>query len=308
MNARSTKRASVRSKKTCTFRPLSSCCPPSFVWWFQHSPPHHPVTLPQGGQRANDDDDMIVPSSSSRGGGGGGGGGGMWWDDEDSLVPFYIAMTFWTGTYWYGRFILHRDFGRWNAIHNLHHIVAMTLATLSLQQIIIREHIPILFSLSYFMVDALDCVLRRDMEYLLHASICLILGIANYIHPTFYTLRMNSKATYCELSTPLLHWSKRTRRPWHFLLFAIVFTMCRIVWIPIMYRQLLYHGNIPYYHPMMLLLAAFYLLNGLWWTKILKIIFSHGKSTTSGGGDTNGGAGPASSSTSDDASLKKKGE
>jgi TLC domain len=244
------------------------------------------------------------------------GGGDGWWDDEDSLVLFYIFLTFWIGTYLYGRFILKRDFGRWDAIHNLHHIVAMTLATLSLQQIIIREHIPILFSLSYFTVDALDCVIRRDGEYLLHASICLILGLANYTHPILYTLRMNSKASFCELSTPFLHWSKRTRRPFHFLLFAMVFTICRIVWIPIMYRQLLHH-NISYRHPIMLLLTAFYLLNGLWWTKIMKIILSHGKSTATTTGTTTGtsngdNSGPASSTTSDtvaaEASLKKKEE
>jgi hypothetical protein len=207
----------------------------------------------------------------------------QWWDDESSHVPFYIFATFWLGIYVYGRFLLRRDFSRWHTVHNIHHVVAITLATLSLLStttttngyfITVREHIPIAFSLCYFVVDAVDCIFRRDREYLLHATICLVLGVANYAHPTFFILKMNSKATYCELSTPFLHYSKQTRQPIHFILFAIVFTLCRIVWIPILYRQLLLtKGDITYRHPMMIVLAGFYVLNVVWWMKILRIIY-----------------------------------
>jgi hypothetical protein len=195
------------------------------------------------------------------------------------------------GLYLYGRFLLRRDFSRWHAVHNIHHVVAITLATLSLLSstttsttngffITVREHIPIAFSLCYFAVDAVDCMIRRDGEYLLHATICLVLGMANYTHPTFFVLKMNSKATYCELSTPFLHYSKQTRQPIHFILFAIVFTMCRIVWIPILYRQLLTDGDISYRHPMMIVLAGFYALNVMWWMKILRIIYKAAAVTT----------------------------
>jgi hypothetical protein len=207
-----------------------------------------------------------------------------WWDDESSHVPFYVFATFWLGVYLYGRFLLRRDFSKWHTVHNIHHVVAITLATLSLLStttttngfLRVREHIPIAFSLCYFVVDALDCMIRRDMEYLIHATICLILGMANYTQPTFFILKMNSKATYCELSTPFLHYSKQTRRPLHFILFAIVFTLCRIVWIPILYRQLLTESDgiiITYRHPMMIVLAGFYVLNVVWWMKILRIIY-----------------------------------
>ena len=89
------------------------------------------------------------------------------------------------------------------------------------------------------MIDIMDCCIRQDLIYSLHGICCFILGYMNYTIPILQILKMNSKATYCELSNPFMHFAKRTRQPFHFVLFAIVYTLCRIVWIPIMYYQLI---------------------------------------------------------------------
>lgn len=95
----------------------------------------------------------------------------------------------------------------------------------------------------YFVVDLIDCVERRDVPFIGHATCCLFLGRANYVHPACRALRMSSKAALLECSSPFLHFAKRTRQPLHFVLFAVVFTVCRIVWIPILMMQLLQYNH-----------------------------------------------------------------
>jgi hypothetical protein len=92
-------------------------------------------------------------------------------------------------------------------------------------------------------------------------------------------LRMNSKATLCELSSPFMHLAKLTRKPLHFLLFAVVFTLCRMVWLPMLVRQLLQKG-IALTDPIQLALLAFYALNIYWYSKILRILMEGSESKT----------------------------
>lgn len=82
---------------------------------------------------------------------------------------------------------------------------------------------------------------------------------------------MNSQGAQLELSTPFLHIAKRTRNPFHFLLFAVMFTLCRIIWIPIMMMQLRDHG-MEWTDIRLIIVMAFYGLNWFWYTKILKIL------------------------------------
>lgn len=203
-----------------------------------------------------------------------------------------------------------RDYHRWHALHNLHNGGAIVLASLSLYyasgggvggsgnnaaagtpattgsttgysttssptgrpSFHFNERIPILWSLGYFAVDCIDCCVRRDATYLLHAVCCAGLGLANYRTPVLRRLRMNSKAAYCELSSPFMHLAKMTRDPLHFALFAVVFTCCRMLWLPVMYRQLLAAG-MPWNDGRMLVFAAFYGLNAYWYAKILRILY-----------------------------------
>ena len=155
---------------------------------------------------------------------------------------------------------------------------AIFLGALSLyyhDDAILNERIPILWSLGYFLVDILDCSLRGDVAYLCHAIFCFTLGLANYHTPLLRTLRMNSKATFCELSNPCLHLAQRTRRAAHFGLFAMVFTACRVVWLPVLLAQL-QRAGMPWWDGRWLCLLAFYSLNWFWYAKILRILLGIG--------------------------------
>lgn len=195
--------------------------------------------------------------------------------DDTFMIPFILPFVFWLLCYidyTYRRQLL---FHKWILIHNIHNFGAILLGTISLywnNDHIFSERIPILWSLSYFIIDLYDCISRYDITYTLHAVFCIGLGLCNYHTILFRTLRMNSKATYLELSNPVMHLAKRTRQPFHFLLFAITFTLCRIVWIPILYYQLLQHLSL--YDIRLLILCAFYMLNVYWYYKIILILYN----------------------------------
>jgi hypothetical protein len=69
-----------------------------------------------------------------------------------------------------------------------------------------------------------------------------------------------------------MHLVKRTKMPEHMALFAAVFTVVRVIWLPMLIRQLLQHG-LPVTDPRLLCVSAFYLLNLFWYFKILKILY-----------------------------------
>jgi hypothetical protein len=83
---------------------------------------------------------------------------------------------------------------------------------------------------------------------------------------------MNSKATFLELSNPFMHLVKRTKKPEHMALFAAVFTVVRIIWLPILVWQLL-QNEVPVTDPRLLCVSAFYMLNLFWYFKILNILY-----------------------------------
>jgi hypothetical protein len=195
------------------------------------------------------------------------------YDVEDSLLPFSVPLFGWILTFIYCQ-LTDKSFENWAPVHMVHHLVGMILATLSLyydDESIFAERIGIMWSLSYFLVDLVDQVRLKSVSYSFHACCVLILGISNLYTPRFYRLRMNSKAMFLELSTPILYLSKNTRNPLHFLLFAVTFTLCRIVWIPFMMHQLLDDG-MPRKDPRFLVLVVFYGLNLFWYSKILRML------------------------------------
>jgi hypothetical protein len=245
------------------------------------------------------------------------------WNDaintEDAwFIPFGLPLMLWSGSYLYCRCYGH-SFHKWYFLHNVHNFGAILLGSISIfyagssistTHTSFNERIPILWSLSYFAVDILDCSLRLDVPYLFHALCCFFLGLMNYSVPTLRYLRMNSKAAYCELSNPFMHLAKRTRNPYHFLLFAVVFTACRMLWLPVMYYQLissytperndetLTPQQLPWYHPSCCILLAFYGLNVYWYVKILQIMFTGGRSSSEKPKDLK--------TTTDQASLRNK--
>eukprot|EP00977_Amphora_coffeiformis_P027575 scaffold34621_cov166-Amphora_coffeaeformis.AAC.18 len=152
---------------------------------------------------------------------------------------------------------------------------------------IFRERIVTLFTTGYFVVDLVDCATRMDGPYTFHAVTSLFLCLANYFTPLCQELRMTSKAALLEASTPFLYLAKKTRKPEHFGLFALVFTICRILWVPYMMKQIL-DGGIGVTDPIFIVLAGFYGLNLFWWYKILRIIVRGSSDASSKNDDSNG--------------------
>ena len=197
-------------------------------------------------------------------------------NDASSLLPLAVSLAFFSSAYGYSKCKRGLEFHKWLRIHNVHNGMAIVLGATSLylqNEEIFRERIPILWSVGYFVVDLFDCMYRMDVQYTFHAAVCLTLGCANYCSPLLQQLRMNSKATMCELSTPFMHWAKLTRKPIHFALFGMVFTLCRIVWLPVMMKQLR-NAGLPWSDVRLLGMIAFYCLNLYWYWKIIAILFA----------------------------------
>lgn len=202
------------------------------------------------------------------------------YNTDFSFWPLYLPLLLWTVSYFYARasgFAFHR----WHALHDLHNFGAIGLGFASLffnNDSLFNERIGILWSVGYFFVDCIDCLIRSDYTYLFHGVACLFLGLTNYSTPICRSLRMNSKATMCELSNPFMHVAKRTGQPWHFALFAVVYTLCRIIWIPIMMKQV--RAELEWADYRMIALMGFYGLNLFWYAKIIRIIVEGNKGST----------------------------
>lgn len=198
---------------------------------------------------------------------------------DDTWLPFALPFSMWVSFWIYARLLKKFDFSKWFPIHTLHHVGALTQASLSLyyqNNAIFNERIPIFWSASYFVLDILDSVVAGHVLYVAHGAVCLLLGIANYNIPLLRELRMNSKASYIETSSVILYQVKQNRKPWLFVLFAVTYTCCRIVWIPFMMKELLDNG-MEYTNFIFILLVLFYILQIHWWIKILKILASGGE-------------------------------
>jgi hypothetical protein len=200
------------------------------------------------------------------------------YNSEDSYLPLYLPLVIWVSSYLYCK-ATGKAFHRWYALHNFHNFGVILLGQISIHcndDDVFKERIATLWSTSYFLVDVVDCGLRLDATYLFHAVCCLVLCLGNYYTPLCQVLRMTSKAALMELSNPLMHLARRTRKAWHFALFAAMFTLCRVLWLPFIMKQLLGHGMLAT-DPLFVILVAFYGLNLFWYSKILRILVTGGK-------------------------------
>lgn len=196
---------------------------------------------------------------------------------------FWIPFAMWSGCWLHSVRKGKKDFPKWWQLHTLHHLGAITLASASLyidDDSIFNERNGILFSMSYFIVDIIDSIYMGHILYVAHGTACVVLGYANYNMSLLRALKMNSKASYIESSSVVLVQVKRYRKPWLFAIFALVYTLCRIVWIPCMAKTLLDNG-MERTHPVMMIMGLFYCLNIHWYIKIIKIaINGDGKKET----------------------------
>jgi hypothetical protein len=211
----------------------------------------------------------------------------VWFDHyntPDSWLPLLLPTVLWGGCWCYARLYRKIDFARWYAVHTLHHVGAIAIASCSLyfgDDGVVNERVGVLWSLPYFLVDIVDCVYMRHVLYIAHGLACAVLGLCNYNIPLLRALRMNSKASYIEASSVILYQVKQRREPWLFVVFAVTYTLCRIVWIPLMGKELLENG-MEWTDIIFLLLVAFYGLQIHWWVKILKILAKGSDGSESG--------------------------
>ena len=204
------------------------------------------------------------------------------YNHEESLFPFYVPLMLWSGAYIYCKLPPSSSssiknpplFHKLLWLHNIHNIGTIVIGLISLyinDDRFFHERISILWNLSYFTVDILDTVLRGDVAFTVHAVFCLILGTCNLRGRILQQIRANSKASLYECSSPFLHYAKITRKPEHFALFGLVFTLCRIIWIPMMIKELIASG-LPWYDLSPACLTGFYCLNLFWYYKIIRIV------------------------------------
>lgn len=214
---------------------------------------------------------------------------------DDTLLPLYLPLAIWVSTFVYAKWT-RREFHKWTTLHNFHNIGVILLGQISMHcanDDVFKERIATLWSTGYFLVDLVDCATRLDAPYSMHAICCLLLCMANYFTPLCQELRMTSKAALLEISNPFMHLAKKTRQPTHFLLFAVVYTVCRVVWLPVMMMQL-YSRGMAVSDPIIVILTAFYGLNLFWYYKIVRILLRGIK-----------GESPSSNSRTDDDSKKE---
>lgn len=85
-------------------------------------------------------------------------------------------------------------------ISNLNCLTLCAMAALSLLNLI-PETIPSCWSSSFFIVDIIDCVIRRDLMWGFHGVISLVLNVCTASSPVHRGLRSASKGFFTEGST-----------------------------------------------------------------------------------------------------------
>jgi TLC domain len=212
------------------------------------------------------------------------------YNSEESFLIFWLFLFFWVAAYFYGK-ANGQEFHDWLFLHNVHNLTAIVVGGACLciaDEKVFDEKYLIFFSLSYFLMDLVDCMIRMDYAYTAHAFFCVALSLGNYSIPTCRTLRTHSMASLIELSSPFFHVAKTTKKPLHFLLFALVFTVCRIIWVPVIMKRVHDGGVIFPYDPVQILLSGFYLLNCFWYFKIIRILVGGGGNKKKGDAEKKG--------------------
>ncbi len=91
-------------------------------------------------------------------------------------------------------------FGESTFISNLHSVPLCILAALSLLQII-PETVPLCWSISFFLLDTFDAIVRLEGMWFVHGVISLALNILTGVSARHRVLRSVSKGFFAEGST-----------------------------------------------------------------------------------------------------------
>jgi hypothetical protein len=91
-------------------------------------------------------------------------------------------------------------FGTSLTISNLHSVPLVLMASLSLYEVL-PEIYPLCLSVAFFIVDLIDCVVRREGMWTAHAVISLVLNVLTGWNTQHRLLRSVSKGFFAEAST-----------------------------------------------------------------------------------------------------------
>jgi hypothetical protein len=146
--------------------------------------------------------------------------------------------------------------------------------------------------MSYFFVDLIDCIIRRDVVFVIHALLALgICGGCLWSPIHHNTLRTVSLGAWVELSTPALHRWYATQTKRDYIIYFALFTLCRIIWIPYVLRQVIRQYAAPAMHTMHTVLTVLgtflYILQLGWYGNMIQTLrrythheFSNNNSTS----------------------------
>lgn len=199
-------------------------------------------------------------------------------DDSNSFAGNYLlfaAFTLgWVLSWCYSYRASNGDIHAWGnseSISNAHSIPLTVAAVLSILELI-PEIIPVAYSTSFFLVDIVDAVLRRDAMFGVHAALSLLLNMGASRNVKHRQMRNLSKGYLCELSTPWLNKWKRSHTKKDYLVFFAAFTFSRIVWVPLFVYDVYKVIGVD---SVICASAAFYLLQFAWYIKMIAILANY---------------------------------
>lgn len=118
------------------------------------------------------------------------------------LPSLILSLTIWTLCYYISVLSKHGKTNGFESIwiSNLNSIVLCLMAALSLMEVI-PEYIPSCWSSSFFLVDVIDCILRKDAMWGFHGVISLVLNVCTASNSVHRGFRSASKGFFTEAST-----------------------------------------------------------------------------------------------------------
>ncbi len=193
-------------------------------------------------------------------------------------TQFYVFLTFWSLAWITTKLKNPNNEGHFSAngaLLSFSNITGMIMSAVSLyfnDEEIFMEANSLLWFASFFIVDLFDCLYRKDAIYTIHAIITLALCGVNCT-PKFYNLRIASQGSFTEISSPYLWIWKNSKKKVDFQIFALLFFLCRIVWVPVFVTRasrIVDLGTAAYY-----VTGAFYLLQLIFFYKIVAMLLNY---------------------------------
>ena len=187
---------------------------------------------------------------------------------------FLIALSSWIVAYAHCYINLggKQAFSKTLVLHDFHAVGCCVLASMSIyfnDEKIFSELIPLSFTLAYFVVDLTDCIIRRDIPFFIHAILSVLLSVGCGLNPLHRSCRSCSRGALTELSTYNLHKWQNTKSKSDFIIFFVMFTACRIIWIPYFVWHVYLVSGFDY--QVMGGICIFF-LNLFWWFRMIQIL------------------------------------